>query len=271
MGFIEHQRGDIKYFTIEAFDKTGLVRHCFTTKHGGFSSGLVSGLNLGFLRPDSRENVMKNFTAICDAIGFNIENLVLSHQVHGTDIRRVGIEDRGKGITRVSDIKNVDGLITKDSGVALTTFHADCVPLFFLDPVRRCIGLAHAGWRGTVAGIAKEAVDNMTDQFGTEPDKLLVGIGPSICKDCYEVDAPVISQLRARLSSWDHVTVYKGLDKYLVDLKQVNKMILLEAGVTEQNITISELCTRCRDDLFYSYRRQGANFGSLAAIMELVV
>jgi copper oxidase (laccase) domain-containing protein len=98
MGFIEHQCGDIKYYTIEAFDKTGLVRHCFTTKTGGFSSGLVNGLNLGFLRPDSRDSVMKNYTAICDAVGFNMANLVLSHQVHGTEIRLVGIEDRGTAI-----------------------------------------------------------------------------------------------------------------------------------------------------------------------------
>lgn len=270
MAFVRHERGGIVYFTIPSFDDTGMVKHCFSTRKGGVSSGQVKGLNLGFSRPDSWENVAANFERLCSAVGIDKESLVFSHQVHGTTIRRVTREDAGKGIWRVSDIRNTDGLITDEKEVTLTTFYADCVPLFFLDPVKRAIGLTHAGWKGTVAGIAAVTLTKMIEAFGSHPGDMLVGIGPSICRDCYEVDMPVIEKLREGFESWREVTVPLGKDRYLLDLQLTNSMILHKAGVKNDNITGSGLCTRCCKELFYSYRRERENTGSLAALLQLV-
>ena len=270
MTFKRHDRDGLIYFTVPSFDQTGLVKHCFTTKVGGMSSGRVKGLNLGFSRPDTRESVVANFEKLCSVLGLDRKSLVLSHQVHGTSIRQVTAGDAGKGIWRDSDIKNTDGLITNKRGLTHINFYADCEPLFFLDPQRQAIGLSHAGWKGTVAGIARETVVGMKDAFASKPEDILVGIGPSICRDCYEVDGPVISRLQENLGDWRDVTVSLGKDKYLLDLQSTNKALLRKAGVKEQNITDSRLCTRCNSELFYSYRREGKDAGSLAALMQLI-
>ncbi len=270
MAFIRHDREGLAYFTIPSFDDTGLVKHCFSTRTGGFSNGQVKGLNLGFSRPDKRENVIANFESLCKVIGVEKESLVLSHQVHGKSIRKVTAQDAGKGIWRDSDIKNTDGLITDHRRVTLTTFYADCVPLFFLDPRNKAIGLAHAGWKGTVAGIAGETVTHMKQAFGSQTADILAGIGPSICRDCYEVDTPVIVGLKENFKYWREVIIPLGKDKYLLDLQQTNKSILMEYGIREENITVSGYCTRCSNDIFYSYRREGKAVGSLAALLQLV-
>ncbi len=270
MGFSRHDRGDLVYFTIPAFENTGLVKSCFSTRCGGVSNGIVKGLNLGFSRPDSRSNVIENFSILCNAIGIKIENLVSSHQVHGKNIRRVTKEDRGKGILRSSDIKDTDGLITDHKDVALTTFYGDCVPLFFLDTQKECIGLSHSGWKGTVSGIGRETLMEMTGYYGTEPGDVIAAIGPSICRDCYEVDRPVIEKFKGAFPYWRDLVVPRGKGKYLLDLQQANRRLLLDAGIPEKNITDSGLCTRCNENLFYSYRREGSNVGSLAAILQLI-
>ena len=270
MAFKRHEREGIVYFTIPSFDDKGMVKHCFTSKVGGVNSGRAKGLNLGFSRPVSGENVTANFERLCSVVGIDKESLVLSHQVHGTRIRRVAVQDTGKGIWRDSDIKNTDGLITDQREVTLVTFHADCVPLFFLDPVRRAIGLAHAGWKGTVSGIAAAALEAMKEAFGSQPEDMLVGIGPSICGKCYEVDMPVIKRLKENIGFWRDVTVSLGKGKFLFDLQRTNRALLCSAGVKDENITESGLCTRCNEELFYSYRREGKNTGSLAALLQLL-
>jgi len=270
MVFLRHDVGELVYYTIPFFDETGLVKSCFSTRRGGVSDGNVKGLNLGITRPDDRDNVIENFRILCNAQGIDIQNLVLSHQVHGKNVKQVGRDDIGKGIIRPSDIKRVDGLVTNEKGVALTTFYADCVPLFFLDRKNGCIGLSHSGWRGTVARIGKETLDKMRRCFGTVPEDVLVAIGPSICKDCYEVDKPVINKLKDAFSFWRDLVISVGNDKYLLDLQLTNERLMIEAGVPEKNIINSGLCTRCNENIFYSYRREGKNAGSLAAILELI-
>lgn len=270
MAFIRHEKDGVVYFTIESFERTGLVRHCFSTRIGGVSSGRVKGLNLGFSRPDSSVNVMENFRLISSAVGFEPGNLVFTRQVHSATVRKVGQSDRGKGITKENDFSEVDGFVTDERDVVLTTFYADCVPLFFLDTEKACIGLAHAGWRGTVAGIGRESVKLMTKEFASAPGNILVGIGPSICRDCYEVDEPVVQRLKEALENWREVVVYTGKGKYMLDLQRTNRLIIMGSGVPDENITESGLCTKCNPDLFYSYRRERENTGSLAALMQLL-
>lgn len=269
MGFLRHDSGELVYFTVPAFDRTGLVLSCFSTRCGGVSDGIIKGLNLGLSRPDSRENVLSNFKILCDSTGIPLENLVLTHQVHGNKVISVDTDDRGKGLLKPSNIRGVDGLITNQSNVALTAFFADCVPLFFLDPVARCIGLSHAGWRGTLSGIGPETLRRMKEHFGSKAGNVLVAIGPSICRNCYEVDDLVIDMLKASVQYWRELVVSLGKGKYLLDLQLTNERLLIDRGVPKENIVQSGMCTRCNEGLFYSYRREGTNTGSLAAILQL--
>ena len=269
IGFNIKTRGKLKYLTIPAFEETGLVNHCFTTRLGGVSESQYRSLNLGLFRDDNRAKVLENYRRICEAIEVNYKDLVLSDQVHGDRIRVVIQEDKGKGITKKSDIIKVDGLVTNEPKVPLITFYADCVPLFFLDPIKKVIGVSHAGWRGTVKKIGVKTLLTMEKVFGCDASECLVGIGPSIGQCCYEVDEPVIDEFRKSFQCWSGFVKYKGEGKWDLDLWKANVYQLKEVGVKDDNITLSGLCTSCRNDLFYSYRKDKGKTGSLAAIIEL--
>lgn len=270
MGFELRQKSGVKFLVIPSFEATGLVRHAFSTRTGGYSTGHCEALNLGFNKGDDKDTVLKNYQTFCDATGIKMENLVASHQVHENDVYVVGEKDRGKGIVRKSDIKEKDALITKERNVALITYYADCVPLFFLDPATPAVGLAHAGWRGTVKKIGARTVEKMREEFGTPVEKLIAGIGPCIAGSCYEVDEPVIEKFKEAFEYWEELVEYKGNGRWLLDLVKANKRQLMDAGVKAENITLSGFCTHCRPDLFYSYRRDRGKTGSLAAVIELI-
>ena len=170
------------------------LAHCFTTRKGGVSEGIFSSLNLSFTRGDQREAVMENFRRTAAALGADLGKFVLSDQTHTTHVRKVTWEDAGNGLTRAKSFFDTDGLITDVPGLVLSTFYADCVPLYFADPVHRAIGLSHSGWRGTVGRMGKATVEAMGREYGTDPGDLLCAIGPSICRDCYEVSQDVAEE-----------------------------------------------------------------------------
>lgn len=265
-----HTIGNLQYVTFSTFDRTGLVHHCFSTRHGGISEGMFTSLNLGFQRGDKEENVRENYRLISEAIGVDDRDLVFSDQVHETSIYRVEASDRGKGISRESDIKGIDGLITNVPKVPLVTLYADCVSLFFLDPVQKAIGLSHGGWRGTVGKIGAKTVEEMQKAYGSNPEDILAGIGPSIGPCCFEVDKPVADQFQNYLSNIEDCIEQKANGKYHIDLWTVNQKVLIEAGIKDQNITKAHICTQCHKDTFFSHRGHRGKRGNLAAIMELV-
>ncbi len=170
------------------------LAHCFTTRQGGVSQGIFSSMNLSFTRGDQREAVMENFRRTAAALGADLGKFVLSDQTHTTHVRKVTWEDAGNGLTRAKSFFDTDGLITDVPGLVLSTFYADCVPLYFADPVHRAIGLSHSGWRGTVGRMGKATVEAMGREYGTDPGDLLCAIGPSICRDCYEVSQDVAEE-----------------------------------------------------------------------------
>lgn len=266
---IHHKMGELEYFTFERFDRTGLVHHCFSTKKGGVSTGVYSSLNLGLSRGDDRDLVLENYKRICEANDIDMRNIVMARQTHQTNIKKVTEADRGTGFYREYDFENIDGFVTDCPGVALTVFFADCVPLYFLDPVKKVIGLTHAGWRGTVNGISTATVAAM-EEYGCHAEDILVGIGPSIGKCCFEVDAPVVSEFEKLEFGKDYIQKDAKPGKYKIDLWGVNARLLQNCGIKKQNITVSGLCTQCHHDLFYSHRVMGDQRGSLAALMELV-
>jgi hypothetical protein len=270
-GFELRNTQGVWYYTIPSFENTGLVNHGFSTRKGGVSRGEYSTLNLGIKKGDLHEAVVENFFRFCRTLEINPHNMVFSDQVHGDKVIVVGVDDRGKGISKDSDIMKVDGLITKDSGVALVTFYADCVPLFFLDPVHKVIALSHAGWKGTVAGIGAKTLSKMHKVFGTRPDECLVGIGPSIGSCCFEVEESVVEQFATAFYKYRDVIIKPGSKpgKYHVDLWAANMVQINDMGVSPGNITIASLCTSCNGDLFFSHRRDKGRTGRMAAILML--
>ncbi len=251
-----------------AFGGAGWVNHAFSTRLGGVSGGEFAAMNLGFGRGDKDENVAENYHAFCRAAGFQAESLVAGAQDHHIHIRRVGPEHRGVGIWKPKDMESIDGLCTDAPGVTLVIYTADCVPLYFIDPEHHAIGLAHAGWRGTAAGMARAMAERMGAEFGSAPQQLLAAIGPSICRECFEVDEPVAREFMG-LEGWERfVTMPEGPGgKYHVDLWECNRQFLLRAGLLPGNIAVGGVCTMCESDLVFSHRRTRGHRGSNCAML----
>ncbi len=246
------------------------LNHAFSTRLGGVSQGEFSSMNLNFNRGDPDGNVLQNYHRFCRAAGFSYDGLVAAAQDHHTEIRCVTRKEAGVGIWKPRDRESVDGLLTQEPGVTLVTYYADCVPLYFVDPVNRAIGLAHAGWRGTVAEMGARMVAAMQEQFGSDPAQLLAAIGPSIGACCYEVDAPVIERVAALPGIPSSACLRDlGNGKAMLDLWELNRQILRRAGIPEQRIFVGGVCTRCHSDLLFSHRVMGAKRGGMAAMMAI--
>ena len=258
------------YLTFRELEDISFIRHCFSTRMGGVSSGEFTSLNMSFGRGDPDENVTENYRRLCEAVGIPFESLTASSQDHHTFVRRVTKNDRGVGIYRPKDMQSVDGLITNETGVALVTYFADCTPLMFVDKKNRAIGSAHAGWRGTVGCIGDKTIVKMTEEFGTDPADLTVTIGPAIGKCCYEVDDPVASKVEALGLDTGKLLFPKGGGKYMLDLLETNRQIIIRAGVPEENIIKSDVCTRCSNDLIWSHRATGGKRGGMCGMISMI-
>lgn len=266
-----HNTDGIAYYTFPPFDRLPFIRHGFSTRMGGVSTGVYKSMNLSFTRGDDKEAVFENFKRFCRAINVDPRNVVLADQRHGAEIYNVTKDDCGRGITREKGYYNIDGLVTDCPGVVLCTQYADCVPIFFADRERRVVGMAHAGWKGTAARIGKAMVERMRADYGCHPRNILAGIAPSIGLCCFEVDHPVY-RIFADMEEADGRCFRKGnRQKHYVDLWEINRRILINAGLLPRNITVTDLCTRCNPDLFWSHRAVGEMRGSLAGFISLCI
>ena len=263
--------GPTPFLTYPMFDKTGIVQNAFSTRMGGVSEGYYASLNLSFDRGDDRDAVLENFRRIAAAIGTDCENMVLSRQTHTTNVRVVTEEDKGKGILKERNYSDVDGLVTNVPGICLVTSYADCVPLYFVDPVKKVIGLSHSGWRGTVGKIGKETVRIMCDRFGSDPSDILAAVGPSICQQCYEVSGDVIDQFKNAFDEkeWERLFYRKRNGKYQLDLWKANELIFRESGIRPEHIAVTNVCTHCNSKILYSHRETGDKRGNLCAFLAL--
>ena len=266
-----HGEKSVPYFTFPSFEKLPGIVHGFSSRLGGVSEGCLSSMNLSFSRGDEPERVRENFRRIAESIGFSEADLVFSMQTHTTNVRRVGREDCGRGLLRPVGYQDVDGLVTNEPEVVLATFYADCVPLFFVDPVRRCIGLSHSGWRGTVGKIGKVTVETMMREFGSDPEDILAAVGPSICQDCYEVSEEVIELFRENFDEelWPKLFYGKENGHYQLNLWEANRLIFKEAGILPEHITVTDVCTACNPELLFSHRASGGKRGNLAGFLSL--
>ena len=260
----------VGFLQFPSLSALGFVNHAFSTRLGGVSEGEFKSMNLNYKRGDDPEKVTKNYQIFCKAAGFDFNSLVSSSQDHNTFVRNVTKADCGIGITREHDIKSVDALITNEPGVTLVTHYADCTPLLFADPEKKVIALAHAGWRGTIGKIGEATVEQMQNDYGCDPADIIAVVGPAIGACCYEVDSPVFEEF-ASLTELKpaYFTKSLGHGKYLIDLKETNRRMLMEAGLLSINITISDVCTKCNSGLLYSHRASGGKRGGLIAMMSI--
>lgn len=262
------------YLSFPIYEQLSFIKHGFSTRLGGVSEGIYSTLNLGFHRGDAKENVITNYERICHSIGVDPHSLVMSDQVHKTNLRKIGRGDCGKGIYRKKDYAEIDGIYTNVPGITLVTAYADCVPLYFVDPVYHAIALSHAGWRGTIGKIGPKTVETLRKEYGSKPEELLVVIGPSICQDCYEVSEDVVEVFKKEIKEelWQQIVPKTdGKEhKYQLGLWKANRYFLEEAGVKPENIITSGVCTCCNSKLFHSHRASKGQRGSLSAFLSLV-
>lgn len=261
---------NVKYLNFNIFKEYESLIAVHSTRVGGISEGIFGSMNLGFSRGDKIEHVLENYKLFSNAIGVSFERMVLSDQWHHTNILRVDESHLGMGIIKKREYGDVDGLVTNIRNIPLVTFYADCVPIYFFDPVKEVIAMVHAGWRGTVLGISNEMMNIMIDEYGSDLKDIVVGIGPSICKSCYEVGAEVVDGLKDLPFSLEGLYSYDGSkDKYHIDLWNINKKMLVELGVSEENIGVSDLCTKCNPELFFSHRGHGNDRGTQIGVMML--
>ena len=252
--------GKLSYLTA---DNIG-VPHCFTTRLGGVSQGYLASMNIGTHRGDDPENVRKNYEILASALGFDTRSLVLTHQTHTDRVLQVGKPEHGAGLF-APELPECDALITNEPGTALVIFTADCTPVLLHDPVTGAVGAAHAGWRGTAAGIAAKTVQAMCDAYGCKAENIRAAIGPNIAQCCFETHADVPQKMIESLGMAAKSYIRKQGEKYYVNLKAINALWLNRAGV--QDVEISHVCTACNPELFWSYRRVGNARGSQGAII----
>lgn len=266
----------LKYPLLE---ETGIVKHCFTTRIGGVSEGIFSTMNLSFSRGDDREAVETNYRRLAEVMDVSYENFVFTDQTHTVNVRKVTAKDAGKGIVRERDYTDIDGLITNEPGLVLSTFFADCVPLYFVDPVHGAIGMSHSGWRGTVARMGKVTIEAMSREYGSRPEDIICAVGPSICQDCYEISADVAEAFAREFVGHEQEILKESPKnsrieamaekKYHLNLWRANEIVLQQAGVKREHIAVTDVCTCCNSEVLFSHRASHGKRGNLGGFLCL--
>ncbi len=255
----------VPFLSYPMLEETGIVHHGFSTKLGGVSKGCWATMNISTTRGDDPEDVEENQRRIARAIGVKPEDMTFTNQTHTTNVAVVRAEDKGRRFMET------DGMITNVPGICLVTFYADCVPLYFVDPVKKVIGLSHSGWRGTVGKIGKVTVELMQKTYGSDPKDILAAIGPSICQDCYEVSEDVIVKFQKSFEEkyWPELFYQKENGKYQLNLWKANELVFEEAGILKKHIAVTNVCTHCNPDILFSHRITGNKRGNLSAFLAL--
>ncbi|HKM39224.1 MAG TPA: peptidoglycan editing factor PgeF [bacterium] len=267
MSFSWHRQDRVVYLTSDLLTATGKVKHAFSTRRGGLEDGVGNNLDLGLKHcdPMRAEKLRRLFLG---TIGISLNNLVAGQQNHGTKVQLVTSAPRGAFIWETG-FPATDALITDQPQIALSVYTADCVPLLFLDPVQNAIAAAHAGWKGSIKGIAILTLRALQNHFGSRPEDVLVAIGPSIGPCCYEIDYRVLAPLKKRIAFWSELVHASRPGHHFLDLWTLNRKLLLLAGVTGEHIDIAGLCTYHRNEDFFSYRAEQSRAGSLMAVISL--
>lgn len=270
MNIQKRDRHDVTWLAADGMEAVGGVAHGFSTRLGGVSQGMWASLNLGVSRGDNPDHVRENYRRFLSAIGAGEGKLAMTRQVHGGVVRTVTSADWKSDPYETVDYE-ADGLMTATPGVTLMVFSADCIPILFYDPVRKVIAAVHAGWRGTAAGIAANAVERMRDVYGCRPEDILAAVGPGIGPDCFETHEDVPNAMMAAIATaaLPYMQI-KENGKFAVDLKGINARRLEQVGLDPAHIAVSDHCTACMPELYWSHRKLGNNRGSMASAIQLL-
>lgn len=251
----------------------------FTGRGGGRGSAPYDSFNAALHVGDNPSTVLANRQLLAETLGFRLEDWTCGEQVHGCRVATVTAKDKGRGArSREDAFADTDGLITDVPGVLLTSFYADCVPLYFYDPVAGAVGLAHAGWKGTVLEIARMMVIEMERIFGSRPEHVRAAIGPSIGACCYEVDETVLKRVRSLEGVHDDkdwqeaasvLAPSASSDKAMLNLKELNRRIMIKAGILPSHIECTTWCTSCSVDIFFSHRKENGITGRMTSWIGL--
>lgn len=258
---------NLKYLEFEIYSKYDITA-AFSTRIGGISPAPFDSLNLGFSYADSIENVAKNWRLFADVLGFDLNSCVRSSQTHTNNVLVVEDEHRGMGVLRDRTYNDIDALYTESKNVVIATGHADCTPVYFFDPRRRAIALAHAGWRGTAAGIVRKVLEIFLSK-GSDMKDMVCAIGPAVSQAEYEVGFEVVDAMKFAFDISRFVKINSTSQRPHIDLKAINRELMLDFGVLPENIEVSEECTKTNSEYFFSHRRSGLNRGSHIACMSL--
>jgi YfiH family protein len=256
-----HESDGLAFYTFESLDAFPELTHAITTRRGGVSTGPYSSLNVSNGRGDDPKAVEENLTRIGRALGLDRRDLTSPKQQHTAAVRRVGAAERGQIQL------GCDALITDETRLPLLLRYADCVPVLIYDPAHRALALVHSGWRGTVLGAPRAAVESLVREFRSRPEELVAAIGPSIGPCCYEVGPEVVDAVRSTFSGSETLLASRPSGRIHLNLWAANRRWLSGCGV--RRIEVGEICTACHTEDFYSHRAENGKTGHFAAVMTL--
>ena len=270
MAFTLHLMGETLWVGQFSQFPHDLVTHGISTRFGGVSQTPYDDLNMALHVGDAPEAVVENRRRFCDALGLSAERMATAEQVHGDRIVCATEKKAGRGFRDYgAAIRETDALLTDVPGLPLLLCYADCVPVLFVDPVRRAVAVAHAGWKGTVRRIAEKTLAAMTDAFGTAPKDCLAAIGPSIGPAHYLVGEDVAAQFRAAFPLWAKDVLHVSAGSLHLDLWTANRLQLEAAGLSPEHIETANVSTAANAKLFFSYRADRGKTGRIAAVIAL--
>jgi YfiH family protein len=273
-----NNKEQLDLFTIDSWQKQfPQLKVGFSSRSGGVSSAPFHSLNTGLHVSDKTEDVIINRERLADKVNLPIESWIYAEQIHSNEVELLNSNDRGKGIySRETAIQAKDAFITQSTNICMAALFADCVPLYFFDPVHQAIGLAHAGWKGTVQEIAAVTIKMMQQHFNSQSHEIIAAIGPSIGICCFEVDEIVMNKVwelfgREMLWNIDDKPLYQKQKngKFLLNLQESNRQIMMKAGILPSHIEVTDYCTSCRTDLFFSHRKENGKTGRMVAWIGL--
>ena len=256
------------YITLPHWNQQG-VSVAFSARLGGVSQPPYNSLNMGLHVGDKTDDVIENRHRYLDLFSFNPENMVCCEQVHGNSVAVVGKEEQGRGaLDFKTSMSGYDAMVCRTPGIMLTTFYADCIPIYLFDPCQRVVAIAHSGWKGTMGRIATQTVRLMQREFGCSPENTEVFIGPGIGSCCFHIGEELSKQVKEEFPGLHGILNYE-FNGCTWDLQLTNRLMLQDEGVRPENIINCGLCTACNSEVFFSYRREQGKTGRMAAVIGL--
>jgi YfiH family protein len=257
-----NKKDDLMYLTIPTFEKFNNLFHIFTTR-------IPNDFDLGINTETPLKKIYHNYEKLAKVFNLNLNDFVLSDQIHEDNVLVVDESYKSNNFLYERKIKNTDALITNKKNIILVTLYADCTPIYFFDPKNNVIGLAHSGWKGTIKKIAEKTVKKMQNVYNSNPEDILVALGPSIGPNSFEVREDVKILFEKTFPKNINIIKKKDKEKYLINIWKAIEYTLINTGIKKENILISDIDTYSNTDLFFSYRKEGKT-GRMAAIMALI-